>query len=113
MKNLGLTEEEARELLDDDRKIDKGEHMDFDLTPEQEKESKKARSAGTKKPAVYKFDKKPRKENATKRELIGRLFEVVKDEKNAEITNPERIITFCMGDDRFEIILQQKRKPKE
>ena len=41
MKALGLTEQEARELLADDAKVDKGQKMDFDLTPEQEKESKK------------------------------------------------------------------------
>lgn len=49
MKNLGLTEAEARELLEDDKKIDKGEKMDFDLSAEQEKNAKKARSTGTKK----------------------------------------------------------------
>ena len=37
MKNLGLTEQEARELLADDAKVDKGQKMAFDLTPEQEK----------------------------------------------------------------------------
>ncbi len=112
MKALGLTEEEARELLEDDKKIDHGEKMDFDLTPEQEKESKKARATGTKKPTAYKFEKRARKENPTKRELIQRIFEVFKDEANAEITNAERVITFTVGDERFEIILQQKRKPK-
>ena len=37
MQLLDITEEEALELLEDDKKIDKGEKMDFDLTPEQEK----------------------------------------------------------------------------
>lgn len=113
MKVLGCTAEEAREILEDDKKVDKGEKMDFDLTPEQEKESKKARSTGTKKPTAYKFEKKARKENPTKRELIQRIFKVFAKEDNAEITNPERVITFTVGEDRFEVILQQKRKPKE
>ena len=37
MQNLGLTSEEADQLLADDKAIDKGEKMPFDLTAEQQK----------------------------------------------------------------------------
>lgn len=114
MKNLGLTEAEARALLDDDKKIDKGEKMDFDLSAEQEKNAKKARSTGTKKkPTTYKFEKRQRKEDTPKRELIQRIFEAVKDFEKAEITNPERIVAFELDGEKYEIVLQRKRKPKE
>ena len=37
MKTLGLSREDAIQLVLDDKAIDKGEKMDFDLTPEQKK----------------------------------------------------------------------------
>lgn len=112
MQNLGISRDEAIALIDDDRAIEKGEKMDFDLSPEQEQASKKARKASGKKPTVYNFEKRKRKENATKRELVNKIYELFKD-MNAEITNPERVIAFSIGEDNFEVILQQKRKSKE
>ena len=96
MKALGLTEQEAKEMLEADRKIDKGEKL-FELTPEQEKASKKARSTGTKKPTVYNFDtaKKKRKECPDKQHLVNLLAEALGTEcQNIEVTNKERELTF-------------------
>lgn len=96
MKALGLTEQEAKEMLEADRKIDKGEKL-FELTPEQEKASKKARSTGTKKPTVYNFDtaKKKRKECPDKQHLVNLLVEALGAEcQNIEVTNKERELTF-------------------
>ena len=96
MKVLGLTEQEAMEMLEADRKIDKGEKL-FELTPEQEKTSKKARSTGTKKPTVYNFDtaKKKRKECPDKQHLVNLLAEALGVEcQKIEITNKERELTF-------------------
>jgi hypothetical protein len=96
MKALGLTEQEAKEMLEADRKIDKGEKL-FELTPEQEKASKKARSTGTKKPTVYNFDtaKKKRKECPDKQHLVNLLAEALGTEcQKIEITNKERELTF-------------------
>ena len=61
MKNLGLSEEEADELLKADKAIDKGEKMPFDLTKEQQEIAKSFTKTGTKTkkaPTVYKFEKK-------------------------------------------------------
>ena len=96
MKALGLTEQEAKEMLEADRKIDKGEKL-FELTPEQERASKKARSTGTKKPTVYNFDtaKKKRKECPDKQHLVNLLAEALGAEcQNIEVTNKERELTF-------------------
>ena len=38
---LGCSIEEAKQVIADDKAIDKGERMSFDLTPEQEKRAKK------------------------------------------------------------------------
>ena len=46
MSLLDISYEEALELAEDDKKIDKGEKMDFDLTPEQEKNVKQIKPSG-------------------------------------------------------------------
>lgn len=119
MQNLGLTAEEADELLACDKAIDKGEKMPFDLTAEQQKVAKdmtvsKVHKKAEKKPTVYKFEKK-KVENTAKSTIIS-LIEQLLNEKgyeNVEITNAERLISFKYGENDYEITLTQKRKPKK
>ena len=114
MKNLGLTEQEARELLADDAKVDKGQKMAFDLTPEQEKNAKKARATGTKKPTAYKFENRKRKENPEKRDILKALFELAEDcWDSAELVNPERQVDFHLNGNHYSITLTCHRPPKE
>lgn len=114
MKNLGLTEQEAKELLADDAKVDKGQKMAFDLTPEQEKNAKKARATGTKKPTAYKFENRKRKENPEKRDILKALFELAEDcWDNAELVNPERQVDFHLNGNHYSITLTCHRPPKE
>ena len=111
MKALGLTEQEAKEMLEADRKIDKGEKL-FELTPEQEKASKKARSTGTKKPTVYNFDtaKKKRKECPDKQHLVNLLAEALGTEcQNIEVTNKERELTFQFNGTGYRLTLAVPR----
>ena len=119
MRKLGLSEEEITQLLADDKAVDKGEKMPWDLTKEQEKAAKKYASAGTKKPTVYTFDtaKKKRKENPTKAAIIAEIAKFLTEESenacaNVEITNKERQIAFQIGENSYELTLVQKRKPK-
>lgn len=124
MKALGISEKEARELINADKDIDKGKRMDFDLTPEQEKASKKARSAG-KKPTVYSFDKRKRKENPEKRSVIAAIAAALEnfhhfDEdnpasfvQNVKIENPERQIDFYILGNHYSLTLICHRPPKE
>ena len=66
MENLELTEDEARQLYQDDKKIDRGEKL-FELPKDKELASKKIRQTTKKKnPTVYNFDKRARKENTTR-----------------------------------------------
>lgn len=114
MKNLGLTEQEARELIADDAKIDKGQKMAFDLTPEQEKNAKKARATGSKKPTAYKFENRKRKENPEKRDILKALFELAEDcWDNAELVNPERQVDFHLNGNHYSITLTCHRPSKE
>lgn len=70
------------------------------------------RAAGEKKPR-----KAPtRKPDETKRALIQALFEFVDGyagTDNVEVTNIERMIAFSIGEDKYEITLSKKRKPKK
>lgn len=121
MRKIGMTDDEIKELMNYDKRVDHGED-DYKLTPEQEKVVKEARSTGTRRaPTIYKLDntggKRSRKENATKGGLIAELFKFLSENsefaiKNCEIVNKERMISFSIGTDRFEVTLTQKRKPK-
>ena len=119
MKTLGLSREDAIQLVLDDKAIDKGEKMDFDLTPEQKKVSKKYTGAGTKKRTVYKFDTaKSKKENPVKQTIIAEIEQfLLKNDaicaENVEITNKERQIVFEKDGNDYELTLVQKRKPKK
>lgn len=112
MKSLDLTEEEAREMLEADAKIDKGADL-FPLTAEQEKASKQARATGTRK-TEYQFSKRERKPDPDKRCLIDLLFQSLDPQADAHptITNPERQIDFAYNGRQFRIVLSAPRAPK-
>ena len=102
---LGMTEEEAKQVLQDDEEIAHGADL-FPLTPEQEKASAQARRAERKK------DTKPRerkrKEDAEKRELIDLIVQnLIAD--NVIVTNPERQIDFEYHGRKFRIVLSAPR----
>lgn len=118
LMKLGMSEKAALDVIDCDHEIDRGITQDFDLDPETEKMAKKFANATTKKkPTVYEFTKRERKANPTKAGIVAELakFLIEASEyatENVEITNKERQISFSIGDDKFELTLVQKRKPK-
>ena len=118
MRLLKVSSAEADEILASDRAIDRGERMDFDLSPEQEKLAKKMVNVQEhKRPTNYTFAKRERKENATKKGIIDALYKFLSENEeflieNIEIVNKERQLSFKIGEDTFELTLVQKRKPK-
>ena len=117
MQGLKCTEAEALEIYQADCAIDKGEKMDFDLTAEQQKVVKKMTRAD-RKPTVYKFDKRERKENPTKEAIIAEIAKFLAENsenacENVEIPNKGRQIAFKVGENSFELTLVQKRAPKK
>lgn len=62
-----------------------------------------------------------RKPDEVKRAIINHLFDsimhtdvaVIGNAHDIEITNPERIIAFSIGTDKYEITLSKKRAPKK
>lgn len=102
---LGMTEEEAKQVLQDDDEIAHGADL-FPLTPEQEKASVQARRAERKKDA--KPRERKRKEDAEKRKLIDSIVQnLIAD--NVIVTNPERQIDFEYHGRKFRIVLSAPR----
>ena len=114
MKLLKISEEEAIQLVADDKAIDRGERMSFDLSKEQEKQAKKYANVGEK---TKKTERKApvRKENATKSTIVAEIsaFLAEKGYEMVEITNKERQIAFKVGENDYELTLVQKRKAKK
>lgn len=114
MKILDISREEATQMLEDDKRIDKGEKL-FTLTPEQEKASKKARQADRKKrTTVYKFDTSKRKkpENKGKQNIVNALTSAVVGlgAENLNVTNNEREFFFELDGTKYKVVLSMPRK---
>lgn len=102
---------EAVSIVKADREIDKGKRVEFDLSPEEEKAAKKYANSTEKKKTVRK-----RAEDAVKRNFIAEIAQFLGENwsnlSNLEIVNPERVVSFEFDGEKYEIILQKKRKPK-
>ena len=109
---LGISREEAEQLVTDDEAIDKGVKL-FELSAEQEKASKKARAIGTKttptKPTATKRDRKADNDKVmlmeTLQSALGELAEVT----DIDVTNAEREMIFFCNDRKFKIVLSAPR----
>lgn len=123
-KVLGLSDAELAELEQADKMIDRDAgnktHLDFDLSPEQEKVSKEMRRAETVKKSkpVYKFEKKPRaprKGDDAKRTIIAEIARFLQENtafsiENVEIANETKLITFNFEGNSFKLDLIKTKK---
>ena len=114
MRTLGISKEEAIELMDSDKRIDKGEKL-FELSKEQEQASKKARQV-SRAPTVYKLDntagKRSKKANEAKAGLIELLSEAIKEQpacNSLEIINNEREFVFSWMGTKYKVVLSAPR----
>ena len=130
MKKLGYSDAEIQQMLMDDKAVDRGQTMEWDLSPEEhkkamkyansdEKKKKTAENGEKKGKTTYNLDAtgKKKKENPTKANIIALLATILTENgdfcaENVEITNKERQIAFVVGENAFELTLVQKRKPK-
>lgn len=110
---LNITEDEAREVQQTDKRIDRGEKL-FELPPELEAGAKKARRADRKKVENVKREKKV---DNDKRELIQYLESSLEDAHhrdmdlgNITITNPEREMEFTYNGKKYRLTLMRPRK---
>ena len=114
MRGLKCSREEAEQILADDKAIDRGERMSFDLDTEKEKDAKKYARTGTRQTNGIKVERK-RKENPTKAQIIAEIAKFLTENgyDSVEITNKERQIALKVGENAFELTLVQKRQPKK
>lgn len=109
MQLLGCSEEQAKQVIEDDKRIDKGEKL-FELTAEQQAVAKKYRQ-GDRKPTVYNFNTRERKADNDKRELIALLNATLNEVTETEptVTNPERQIDFLYKGKKYRVVLSAPR----
>lgn len=115
MALLDCSEAEAKDILIQDKIIDKNGKTDFDLDKEKEKQAMKYTHTGTK--TVYKWTPRQRKEDTEKRQIIAILHKFLENStelsvQNLKISNVERQISFKMGENTYDLTLIKKRKPK-
>lgn len=114
-KILGISREEALQLIADDEAVDKMvsiKEVKGDLTEEQKKAERKLRQV-SRKPTVYNFDtsKRKRAENTDKRTLINLIKEALEngDCEQLDVTNAEREIIFYFKNTKYKVVLSAPR----
>ena len=118
MRLLDCTEEEAIDVIETDKIIDKGGRTPYDLPKEKEKWAMKISAVDIRRSEKEDNKRgKVRAENPTKSGIISEIAEYLKENcgfacENVVITNKERQIAFKCGDNDYEITLVQKRKKK-
>ena len=112
-KVLKISIPEAKEVLETDKRIDRGEKL-FELPPELEAGAKKARRADRKQPVAVRRQRKP---DEAKRDLIQYLEDKLEDAHHygtdlddITITNPERELEFIYNGVRYRLTLMRPRK---
>lgn len=110
-KKLDISLEEAKSLQEFDKQVDKMKmsEVNADLSEKQKAVLKSAKQAD-RAPTVYKFEKRERKANNAKRELIELIAESVgKVANNLEIINAEREMVFYFNEVKYKIVLSAPR----
>ena len=110
MENLDCDEETAKEIMETDKRIDKGEKL-FELPEELKKGAKKARNAGNCK-GYTKPTNREKKVDMAKWFLLqsmGEIAENLADNGTIEIVNPEREFAFVYKNKKYKIVLSCPR----
>ena len=110
MKNLGITKEEALDIIECDKRIDKGEKL-FELSEDQKKAVRKV-SQTRSVDAYGKARVREKKEDQEKREIVRILAETLDEQlplTELTIANEEREFTFAVGGRKFKIVLSCPR----
>lgn len=111
MDNLGVTREEALEIIEADEKIDGGEKL-FELTDEQKKNSKKARQVA--RGVATKPQKRERKVDLIKQKILNG-FRIYLEGSGAEVEplKTEAEMHFTFDDAQYTVKLVKHRPPKK
>ena len=118
MKSLDITREEALELMEEDREVDRMTKMsdiDNDISEEQKKAKKKYSNVKKGVNAYGKTTTRELKPDENKRLIIQTIAKALMkcaEVSNLEVTNIQKYIAFSIGSEDFEIDLKRKRKKK-
>jgi hypothetical protein len=118
MKSLDITREEALELMEEDKEVDKMTKMsdiDNDISEEQKKAKKKYSNVKKGVNAYGKTTTRELKPDENKRLIISTIAKTLEENgfENVEVTNIQKYITFKIGSEVFEIDLKRKRQSKK
>ena len=104
MATLNISREEAIQLIEDDKAIDRGAKM-FELDPELEKRAKKARQAERKVSTTP--AKREKKANPEKAEICSSMMDGLRELGVEEFTinNPEREFVFIHNGTKYKVTL--------
>lgn len=113
LRKMGLTDEEAKEVISADKAIDKGEKL-FELTEEQKQAEKKYKNTHTRtvKTAYGQTQTKEKKIDEVKIGLIELLTTVIAEQpacNSLTVVNTEREFNFLWGDKKYKIVLSCPR----
>ena len=111
MKTLQISEAEAKEVLEYDKRIDAGEKLG-ELDSDKKKVAKAMTLTGTRAKGSYKFQQKDKKANAAKLEIIAAIAQMLENKgaEKLEIANAEREFSFLLDNVKYKITLSCPRK---
>ena len=115
MKSLELTKEEAIQVwLEDEGYLENEEQEELERKAKENRITATIHQASTKDPHKKTQKERVRKENPTKEMVIREIAALLpKFAEDIEILNVGKLISFRIGEEKYEIDLKQKRKPKE
>jgi hypothetical protein len=110
MSLLRCSREEAIQVIEDDKRIDRGEKL-FELTPDQKQAAKQARQA-PRAPTVYKFTQREKKAKPEKAQICSAMIEGLQSLGIADldVTNEEREFLFTLNGVKYKVTLACPRK---
>lgn len=107
MRALDITEAEARQLIEDDKRIDKGEKL-FELSKSENEVARKMKNCARTVDAYGKTRTREKKADNDKREIMRLLLDRF-DEYAPEILKEEREFLFTYNGRKFKITLSAPR----
>lgn len=115
MKSLELTKEEAIQMwLEDEGYLENEEQEELERKAKENRITATIHQASAKDPYKKTQKERVRKENPTKEMVIREIAALLpKFAEDIEILNVGKLISFRIGEEKYEIDLKQKRKPKE
>lgn len=115
MKSLDLTKEEAIQMwLEDEGYLENEEQEGLEKKAKENRITATIHQASAKDPRKKTQKERVRKENPTKEMVIREIAALLPNfAEDIEVLNVGKLISFRIGEEKYEIDLKQKRKPKE